>query len=389
MGLGVCLLLWASCTKNPDLPTEKEVFKQRLLQANNAFSIKVLQQSHFANDSTNTVFSPFSVSTALSFVANGAEGTTREAMLSTLEMGGLSLSDVNQTMNELVHEMATLDPAVQVKFANSLWYSNGLAIKTPFDQINQLYYQLTLQPLNFADNSAPETINNWVWDATSGNVQQIVSAMPAAQGLYAVSSLWFDARFKQAFDNALTTQQPFYVGYGQTVPVQMMSGRGMQYGYYADNYVKIADLPYENSAYSLTIAMPADANSLNQLIAELSSSRWDTWMNGLSYHASPNLFLPKFSVGFSGDLKSMLGTLGMGNAFADGANFSNIADAALSISDVRHKTSLTVLEAGAIAPNTTGTATTTFTVNKPFIVAVRETNSGRILMIGKVMNPNG
>jgi serine protease inhibitor len=387
--LGVCavLVLLSSCTKTPEITDNSEIFRQKLLQANNAFSIKVLQQTQLANDSANVVVAPISLSVGLSIMANGAEGTTRDAMINALEMQGLSLADVNQTYKALIDELSQQDPAVEISVMNSVWMRNGLNVKTVFEQINQLYYQIGLQQLDFNSPDAIQIINNWVSNATGGNIQQIIDQLADGQGMYLINSLWFNARFKQAFDSTLTTQQPFYVTYGQTIPVTMMSGRGMQYGFYGDNEVNIADLPYENGAFSLTVLMPSDGRTLNQLIASLSLPRWDAWMNGLRYDASPNLFLPKFNVEYSSYLKPLFTSMGMGVAFEDNADFSNFCDVALSIADLKHKTALAITEQGTMQPNNSFVASNTLSINKPFIVAVRHKTTGRVLLIGKVMNP--
>lgn len=388
MGLVALVLLGTSCNKTPNISDESEVFRNKLLEANNAFSIDLLQQTHQENDSANLVLSPLSLTVGLSVLANGAEGATRESILTALEMQGLSLTDVNQTYKALMAELPNSDPNVELSLANSIWLKNGVPIKTVFEQINQLYYQISLQQIDFNSPSAIETINNWVNNATGGNIQGIIDQLIDGEGIYVVNSLWFNARFKQAFDSSQTTQQPFYVGNAQTVPVNMMSGRGMKFGYYGDNEVKIADLPYENGTFSFTIIMPSDLSNIDQLISGLSVSRWNTWMNGLSYDASPTLFLPKFNIEYNSFLKPLLANLGMGMAFEDGSDFSNMSDAVLSISDLKHKTSISVSEGGVMPTEINSTATSTFSVNKPFVIAVREKDSGRIIMVGKVVNPN-
>ncbi len=389
MGLATGLLLWASCAKTPNISDESEVFRQRLLQANNAFSIELLQQINQQADTANTVISPLSLSVGLSILANGAEGATREAMMETLETQGLSLTDINQTYKSLMAELPNSDPSIELSLANSIWLKNGTPIKTVFEQINQLYYQISLQQIDFNSPSAIQTINDWINNATGGNIEAIIDQLMEGEGIYVINSLWFNGRFKQAFDSTLTTQQPFYVGDAQTVPVTMMSGRGMKYGYYGDNEVKIADLPYENGVFCFTVIMPADLSNIDELINSLSVSRWDTWMNGLSYDRSPNLFLPKFNIESNSFLKPLLIDMGMGLAFQEGvSDFSNITDVALTIADLKHKTSLSVTEAGALVTEPGVVATSTFSVNKPFVIAVREKESGRVLMIGKVTNPN-
>jgi serpin B len=200
--------------------------------------------------------------------------------------------------------------------------------------------------------------------------------------------LFRSGQLKQAFDSNLT-QQPFYLSPNQTIPVNMMSGRGMQYGYYSDNEVKIADLPYGNGIFSLSVIMSNGNNTLDNLVNSLSNARWDMWMNSLTYGPSPTLFLPRFYVAHNTSCKAMLTSFGMGVAFEDNANFSNLSDAPISIANVTQKTIFEVNGKGILPPAEPSTsATTTFTVNKPFLIALRDRDSGRIIMIGKVMNPN-
>ncbi len=385
-GLCASALLWASCTKTPAIPDESEVFRQKLLTANNAFSIRLLQETHDAADSANAMLSPFSLSVALSIIANGAEGNTRDAMVNAQEMQGLSLTDINQTYSALLDELAVSDPAVELSIASSVWVRQGLDVKTAFQQINQLYYQIPVQQLDLASTGAVEEINNWMYLATNGNIQQVINELLEGDGMYVANSLWFNARLKQAFDSTLNTQQPFYLG-AQTIPVNMMNGRGMQYGYYTDNEVQIADLPYENGTFSLTIIVPSNSSNLNNLVSNLTTSRWNTWMNGLSYDVSPTLFLPKFQLEHQAVLKPVLTNMGMELAFADNADFSNLTDGAINIADIKHKTSFKVSEAGVLPVSGSSSANTSFSVNKPFVIAVREKASGRIMMIGKIVNP--
>jgi serine protease inhibitor len=89
--------------------------------------------------------------------------------------------------------------------------------------------------------------------------------------------------------------------------------------------------------------------------------------------------------------------MGMNLAFADSANFTNIADTNLQISRVLHDTYVEVTEEGTEAVAVTvveiiATAmpvpepTPVFKVNKPFAFVIREKSTGVILFIGKMGN---
>lgn len=87
--------------------------------------------------------------------------------------------------------------------------------------------------------------------------------------------------------------------------------------------------------------------------------------------------------------------MGLGVAFTDAADFSDIAPGLpLAISKVLHKTFIDVNEEGTEAAAVTSVEiglTSTgnyFMVNKPFLFSITERSTGAILFMGKVINPN-
>ncbi len=99
-------------------------------------------------------------------------------------------------------------------------------------------------------------------------------------------------------------------------------------------------------------------------------------------------------------LKNVLKEMGIIEAFQDGkADFSKICDENLFISSVLHKSYIDVNENGteaAAVTSITFTATSAvpnevqkiyFIVNKPFVFAITEKDTGAILFIGEVKNP--
>ena len=90
----VVLLFSASqCTKSPNEPgniRELASLEKSIVDSDNRFGIKLFQEIVKVQKDTNVFISPLSVSMALGMTLNGANGTTREAMINTLELAGLS-----------------------------------------------------------------------------------------------------------------------------------------------------------------------------------------------------------------------------------------------------------------------------------------------------------
>jgi len=109
--------------------------------------------------------------------------------------------------------------------------------------------------------------------------------------------------------------------------------------------------------------------------------------------------MPKFRVESSFSLAKTLAAMGMPTAFTGRADFSGIsAKGPLAISQVMHKAFVDVSERGTEAAAATGMAMTSaamrvpeppvvFRADHPFLFLIRDTQSGAVLFIGRLMNP--
>ena len=112
--------------------------------------------------------------------------------------------------------------------------------------------------------------------------------------------------------------------------------------------------------------------------------------------ANVNLAMPKFSFSSQFGLKKTLSDLGMPLAFTD-ADFSGMdGQKDLLIQDVVHKAFVAVDEDGTEAAAATGVimdaaaapvSIKEMTVNRPFILLIRDIPTSSILFAGRVLNP--
>jgi len=106
--------------------------------------------------------------------------------------------------------------------------------------------------------------------------------------------------------------------------------------------------------------------------------------------------MPRFKFEYEKKLNEQLEDMGMTNAFIpELADLSNISDEQLFVNFVKQNTFVDVNEEGteAAAVTTVGIGETSagpnpFTVDKPFIFAIRERTTNTLLFIGKVENPS-
>ncbi|MDR3645344.1 MAG: serpin family protein, partial [Clostridia bacterium] len=136
-------------------------------------------------------------------------------------------------------------------------------------------------------------------------------------------------------------------------------------------------------------------------LAEYIKTMSESTIPDLISHSSQtgvSISLPQFSASSDLDLNDTLKKMGLGVAFGDKANFSNMGEdrsgLGLYISEVRQKSFLQVDEAGTKAGTATSVdmrkaeiASKILNFNRPFIYAVVDTQTRLPLYLGTMENP--
>jgi len=353
--------------------------------------------SSSADQDENLFISPLSVSMALGMTMNGADSNTYTAMRNTLGFEGLSEKEINAAYKSLITLLMQADPKAIFEIANSIWYRDQFTINPLFIETNRTFFDATILPKNFNDPATVKAINDWVSDKTHGKITEIIDEIDPMTLMFLINAIYFKGTWQYEFERDKTVEAPFYLINDQTGTCQLMQIEG-DFNYYADETVQIIDLPYGDGNFSMTVFLPRANNILDEFIAGLDLLRWQNYIEVLDT-TSVLLELPKFKLEYKLTLNAVLKKLGMGVAFEPGqADFSRIVDDVdLFISKVLHKTFVQVDEEGTEAAAVTVVemrytsieppARTAMRVDRPFMFVLRERQSGTILFMGKILNP--
>jgi serine protease inhibitor len=368
-----------------------------LVEADNAFGIKLFKQLNGqAGDNGNIIISPLSISTALGMTYNGASGETKAAMGNTLELQGLSVKEINEGYKNLIDALTTVDPKVTLSIPNSIWYRQEFTVLQEFISLNQKYFNAKVTPLNFADPASVVTVNNWVAQSTNGKISSIIDRISGTDIMFLINAVYFNGTWIYEFDKQNTLPKPFYLSEGTSKEADMMHLNGTL-DFASNELFKAVDIGYGSGNFSMVIMLPREDLSPEDIISVMNPEIWAGWMNSFSKQ-NINLSLPKFKLEYEELLNDVLKKLGMGIALESGADFSNINPfEPLSISFVKHKTFIDVNEEGTEAAAVTvvgievtsigGDTPYVFNVNRPFVFAIRERDTGAIIFLGKVNEP--
>ncbi|MGQ4648765.1 serpin family protein [Lyngbya aestuarii] len=367
------------------------------IEANTKFGFKLFQEILQQESGKNIFLSPSSVGIALSMIYNGASGETQQAMAQALELQGMSLQEINQANQALKVTLENADPNIQLAIANSLWAKQGITFKTKFLQANQQFYQAQVTELDFSRPDAPNVINNWVKENTSGKIEEIVEEIQPNDILFLINAIYFKGNWSEEFDKNQTTELAFYLSDGSQKQHPMMS-QSSKYHYYENETFQAVSLPYGQRKLSLYVFLPQENTTLEDFQEQLNTENWQQWMSQFRKRDG-SIKLPRFKFDYEIQLNNALAALGMGIVFNREADFSGMTAAEVAINEVKHKTFVEVNEEGTEAAAVAylgGVRSTSLqmpeepfqmVVNRPFFCAILDNQTGTVLFMGSIFEP--
>jgi serpin B len=354
-------------------------------------SAQVLKESE-----TNGCYSPLSLYYALALAAAGAEGSTRDELLTLL--GAEDAAGLSEQFGNLYRLLYTDNKISRLKIANSLWLDNEIdgqqiSFKESFIKNATEHFYASLFAADFADGNTGKAMGQWISDNTKGtltpefktNAEQIMSIL---------NTVYFYDQWVDRFNTENTKEDAFYLESGQEVACDFMN---MTYGSHGfsrgDGYTRSSLGLKENG--SMIFILPDEGVAVADLLSSPQQLE-EIFTQGEAKNGEVVWSVPKFGYGSSFDLVDTLKALGVTSAFSlDSADFSGMTDAPAFISGVKQETHISIDENGVEASAFTkidyaGEAMpkdkAEMILNRPFIYGITASN-GALLFVGICMNP--
>ena len=330
----------------------------------------------------NIVISPYSAGVALSMLAEGAEGQTKE--------------EFNKALNDCLFKAEDLggNDTVIVNSVNSLWVDDNFSIRNRYLFLLDKDYDALATTLNFSDPSTVQAINNWCSEHTNGKIKDIIDRLGAGDVMVLANALYFNAPWLNPFDANLTAKADFNGSKGQT-KVDMMSRKG--YMNYAEfQGCQLVELPYEGGRYSMFVLLPSEGMDINEAVEYLSEDLYNDAMKTLE-PKEVLLRMPKAKVETSLLLNETLQSMGIKSAFTSAADFKGISEMGpLVLDQVKQKCYVEISEKGTEAAAVTvaqirltsarPSSYVKMTIDRPYIFFIVDTQNSNVMFAGRVMN---
>lgn len=363
------------------------------------FSIELFQQSvaKEAAAGSNVLISPESVLSALAMTANGADEATLLEMEDVL-CGGMDIRDFNCYMYTYNNKLTATED-VTFHLANSIWIKDNPAeiqVKEDFLQTDKNYYNADAFLADFDDTTVKD-INNWVDTNTNGMISQLLDEIPDEAVMYLINALAFEGAWETPYEERQINENGTFTNHlGNEETVAMLGSTEAQYiaGDHVTGFVK----NYEGGDYAFLALLPEEGTTVEEYLSSMDGSSFLSLYDNRSYQ-DVLVQIPEFTYEYGTELSEPLTAMGMGNAFTETADFSRMADTntgCLYINRVLHKTYIQVDRAGTKAAAVTAVEMTnecamiepaappTVYLNRPFVYAIIDTETGLPIFIGTV-----
>lgn len=351
----------------------------------------------------NLVLSPYSVAIALAMTRAGADGETARQMDAVLH--AIGLPDLHGGLNALDQALAKRpgsykvgDRTAQLELAtaNQLFGQMDYPFMPAFLDLLASRYGAGLRLVDYvgATEEARRQINRWVAQRTRDRIPELIArgVLDAMTRLVLTNAVYLKAAWVSPFNDSATAAAPFRRLDGTQTQAQLMTASA-DFPYAKGTGYQAIELPYAGGL-SMLVLVPDEGR-----FAEIERAFGAAHLRAVVAEIKPAqvaLRLPKFEFRTQAGLKETLIALGMPIAFTADADFTPMSPRGreLFIQDVVHEAFISVDEDGTEAAAATAVVigrvslpAVTLTVDRPFLFAIRDNETGALLFMGRVVDP--
>lgn len=345
----------------------------------------------FMPDDKNYMVSPFSLKMAMSLAANGANGITKDEILTAFGID--NLDSYNTAAKELIERYEGTS-SVKLNVANSIWLNKDVAGKDikftdEYKKLVSEYYKGTASEED-AKNIAMK-INSWVEKKTNNKIKNLLPEGDAKFLSVLVNTIYFKGEWAEQFEEYATKEEDFTDRNGKVEKTDFMH-KTERYRFYEDENMKMVRVPYKGGKTAMYLVLPTNEDKMDIATA---------LDNMNSYKV--RLSFPKFKTEYSLSFKEILKHIGIEKAFEkweaefDEVMFEGVKEGEnVYVDDVLQKTFIEVDENGTEAAAATAVimneATSIgpsmeeikeFKADRPFIYFIRDDVTHEVLFIGE------
>ncbi|XP_065291753.1 ipis-1-like isoform X2 [Dermacentor albipictus] len=361
------------------------------------FSLDLYKQLVSKSGSGGNVFySPFSICAALSMALAGARSATAKQLADVLHVDS---GDVHKHFASFLSELTGFAPDVKLHVANRMYSEQTFPVLDSYLALLRDSYSATIESVDFKTNyeKVRQQVNAWVDQATESKIRDLLppGSVDGLTTLILVNAIYFKGLWNSQFDPKSTHRSNFHLDKKNKKEVDMMFQKNdYKMGHSEELGLTALEIPYRGGKTSMLILLPDDIEGLSQIEDRLTSQKLSDLLKHLSFRSDVKLYLPKFKLEQTINLKETLTAMGIEDFFTPSADLTGISTSGkLLASEVFHKAFVEVNEEGTEAAAATAIVMMTycarlddiqFVVDRPFMFLIRSHDPDVVLFLGSV-----
>ncbi len=385
---------------------------QQVVNANNQFTFDLYSEVNKSEEG-NIFYSPYSISAALAMTYEGAKGQTADEMKSVFHFPENDILRPN--FAAIYNKINSENKFYEIKTGNALWVQRDYQFLQDYTDRIEQYYGGKAINVDFVKETEKtrQTINSFIEEQTNNKIENLIpqGVISSMTRLVLTNAIYFKGTWEWEFDESDTKDRDFKITPTDIIktPMMFMEPDEARFNYADLEKLQILELPYEGENISMLILLPKqgedyDFETEDSIVysytledVELSAEKLDEYKSQMRETTLDSISLPKFEFDTKYFMKETLIAMGMPTAFgaADFSGMDGTKD--LQISQVIHQAFVKVDEQGTEAAAATAVIMTemsfvmpnnVFIADHPFIFIIQEKETGNILFMGRVTNPN-
>lgn len=353
------------------------------------FSMRAYSYLRESNPNSNLLFSPISISGALSHLLLGARSNTRAAIERAVCLPH-DFYCVHFQLKRLREKMSS-----SLQMASQIYYNTPFNLSESFlNQSMEFYDSEPVKLLNSSERNT-EMINSWVADKTKNQIKQLVQSVSPYTQLLLLNAVSFSGMWITKFDEKpmkrhFTKQNGDLV----TVPVlyhnkfqgaMMLSAalkaQVMRFGLTGNNSLYILLPPSYHASDLQKVELRMTEMAVREMISQLRSAP----PQGIE------VTLPQIKLKDEPDMYMLMKKLGLSSLFEDGNLCGMYTEEPLLLGEAKHKAYLVLnengVEAGAVTALGYSRSFLSFSALRPFILLLWNDQADVPLFIGRIIEP--
>ncbi|XP_069324001.1 serpin B3-like [Eulemur rufifrons] len=389
-----------------------------LSEANTQFALDMFRQFGKSKED-NIFYSPLSITSAFAMLLLGCRENTALQIEKVLHFNEVTENtkertaachdekpgNVHHQFQKLLTELNKPTDAYELKIANRLYGEKTYKFLQEYLANTKEFYLASAESVDFK-NAAEESekkINSWVETQTNGKIKDLFpkKTLGNTTALVLVNAVYFKGQWKKKFNKEDTKEGEFWLNKDTSKSVQMMSQRkSFNFALLEDVQAKVLEIPYKGKDLSMIVLLPNEIDGLQKLEDKLTAEKLIEWTSSQNMSKTDvDLYLPRFKVEKSYDLKDVLMAIGMVDVFSQqDADLSGMTGSRhLAVTKALHKSFVEVTEEGAEAASATGIVVNItssgysiheeFRCNHPFLFFIKQNKTNSILFFARVSSP--